>query len=549
MPERWTRAVLRRRALVLACWAAVRGRRRARLHAAVRRSSPRRSPCPAPSPTVPRSCSPSTSASGRRGRSSSSSRVRRPGTACSSDGCSAGSRRPRARCRGRGRASCGQGGGILYGEIATGLDLQHAKGRTDDLRRALRRRRARTALVTGQPAIQRDLDPILASDLRRGEALALPFALLVLLAVFGLSRAVAIPFVFAACTILATLAARLRRRPVPDDDAVRDEPRRADRARARDRLLAAHRPPLPRGAAIGGATRDEAVVRTMATAGRTVVFSGFAVAIGLGAAAARPGPVHPLARPRRAARPAGLDRRRADAPAGAAAPCSARALGGRAARRRPPALGAVRAAGRPPPRARARRRDGAPARARAARAPAAADTGVVLRASRRRPSPAAALTLLRDGVGDGAVTPTHVVIDAGAPGGARHRRCGARSAAGRTRSSATPRRYIVASGQASRRTSTRAAGTRASSSSDGTSTAPGRRGASSTGSASELCPRARLPGGVRVEAGGAPAQGVDFLATRLRRLPVARARGLLASRTSCCCARSARCCCRSPRCA
>ena len=47
------------------------------------------------------------------------------------------------------------------------------------LRRALARR-ARARYVTGQPAIQHDLEPILSSDLRRGEAIALPIALLVL---------------------------------------------------------------------------------------------------------------------------------------------------------------------------------------------------------------------------------------------------------------------------------------------------------------------------------------------------------------------------------
>ena len=62
------------------------------------------------------------------------------------------------------------------------------------------------AYVTGQPAIQRDLDRVFAADLRRGQAIALVVALLALVAVFGLSLAVAIPFVFAACTIAGTLA-------------------------------------------------------------------------------------------------------------------------------------------------------------------------------------------------------------------------------------------------------------------------------------------------------------------------------------------------------
>ena len=44
----------------------------------------------------------------------------------------------------------------------------------------------------------------------------------------------------------------------------------------------------------GGLETDDAVVRTMATAGRAVVFSGVAVAIGLGVLLLVPVPVHPV---------------------------------------------------------------------------------------------------------------------------------------------------------------------------------------------------------------------------------------------------------------
>src|SRR6266542_4192264 len=94
------------------------------------------------------------------------------------------------------------GGGVVYGELETGLSLQRAKSYTDRLRDAV----GADALVSGQPAIQHDLEPQLASDLRRGQALALPLALLVLAFVLGLSLALAIPFLFAACTIAGTLA-------------------------------------------------------------------------------------------------------------------------------------------------------------------------------------------------------------------------------------------------------------------------------------------------------------------------------------------------------
>ena len=66
--------------------------------------------------------------------------------------------------------------------------------------------------MTGAGPIQHDLDPIFNEDLKKGESIALPIALLVLLAVFGLSCAVTIPFIFAACTIIGDARDRLLRR-------------------------------------------------------------------------------------------------------------------------------------------------------------------------------------------------------------------------------------------------------------------------------------------------------------------------------------------------
>ena len=75
------------------------------------------------------------------------------------------------------------GGGILYGDVATTLDLQHAKGWTVALRQALHRSGGPPALVTGQPAIQHDLDPVLASALRSGYSFSAALATDTLLAV------------------------------------------------------------------------------------------------------------------------------------------------------------------------------------------------------------------------------------------------------------------------------------------------------------------------------------------------------------------------------
>src|SRR5207253_2106083 len=94
---------------------------------------------------------------------------------------------------------------VLYGDIVSTLNLADAKGYTKDLLRALGHPAGAEVYVTGAAPIQDELDPIFRADLKRGESIAIPIALLVLLAVFGLSAAVTIPFLFAACTIFGTL--------------------------------------------------------------------------------------------------------------------------------------------------------------------------------------------------------------------------------------------------------------------------------------------------------------------------------------------------------
>ena len=172
------------------------------------------------------------------------------------------------------------GGGAIYGEVATTLGLQQAKPLTERLRAALGRGGGPAALVTGPPAIQHDLDPVLSSDLRRGEAFAIPLAVIVLALMLGLSLALALPFVFAACTVSATLALLyLCARFVAITPYAMNVVELIGLGLAVDYSLLVvtrYREELARAE-----TRDEAVVRTMATAGRAVVFSGLAVAIGL----------------------------------------------------------------------------------------------------------------------------------------------------------------------------------------------------------------------------------------------------------------------------
>jgi uncharacterized membrane protein YdfJ with MMPL/SSD domain len=180
---------------------------------------------------------------------------------------------------------------VIFGDIVSTLNIARAKGYTDEVLRAVGRPAGvERTYLTGAGPIQHDLDPIFNQDLRRGEyEIALPIALLVLLAVFGLSFAVTIPLVFAACTITATLGivywvAHLAVTPTYATNLVEliGLGIAVDYSllmvyRFREELAAGHE-------------QDDAVVRTMQTAGRAVIFSGAAVALGLALLIAMPLP-------------------------------------------------------------------------------------------------------------------------------------------------------------------------------------------------------------------------------------------------------------------
>ena len=403
--------------------------------------------------------------------------------------------------------AAGTGGGIVFVEVATTLDLQHAKRHTDALRAALRGPGPQ-ALVTGQPAIQHDLDPIFAADLRRGELIAVPVSLLVLLAVLGLSLAVAIPFVVAACTIAATLTVVYAlAHTVPMVTYVTNLVALIGLGLAIDySLLVVHR---FREELAGGGSVDDAVVRTVATAGRAVVASGLAVAAGLGLLLLVPVPLLrsmgvgglliPLASILAALtlQPALLSllgRRvsrapRRDVERGLWAR-HARSIMGR------PLLCLVTGGGL----------------LLAAALPLASleVTPGSFSALPSSPEAMRGYALLRDGVGRGAVTPTHVVIDAGASGAARLPP--ARAAVERLVDDLTrdPEVLVVATGQRRRYLDPTGRYARV--------IVAGRHeyGAAEsrrfvTRLRDELVPRARFPAGARAYAGGAAPQGVDFL--------------------------------------
>ena len=272
MPERWTRLVLQFRLPVLAAWAAV-------LVLGALASS-RLEPLLSNSFDVPGTGSEQARALldrdfGQRpdGTFTVVFRSRR------TDGLR---RRVVAAARGVPGASVGivqRQGAVVFFQVTTPFDLQHAKRWTTTLRRRLAG--SPRAFVTGQPAIQHDLDPVFASDLRRGEAIAIPLTLVVLVSVLGLSLGVLVPFLFAACTIAATVGALyLLAHELSMVAYVRNLVELVGLGLAVDySLLVVHR--FREEAARGGSV-DEAVARTMATAGRAVAFSGGAVAVGLG---------------------------------------------------------------------------------------------------------------------------------------------------------------------------------------------------------------------------------------------------------------------------
>ena len=98
-------------------------------------------------------------------------------------------------------------GGTLFASINTSLSLIQASNFTQNFRSALKEQGLKGAMVTGPPAIKSDVTPVLSQDLRHGELIALLIAFILLLLVFGLSQQFLIPFLFALGSISATIGA------------------------------------------------------------------------------------------------------------------------------------------------------------------------------------------------------------------------------------------------------------------------------------------------------------------------------------------------------
>ena len=95
--------------------------------------------------------------------------------------------------------------GTLYTNIGTPFELKEAATFTEVLRDELIAQGLPSALVTGPPAIESDVVPILSSDLRKGQIIAVVLAILLLIATLGFSWAVLIPLLFGLATISTTL--------------------------------------------------------------------------------------------------------------------------------------------------------------------------------------------------------------------------------------------------------------------------------------------------------------------------------------------------------
>jgi RND superfamily putative drug exporter len=97
------------------------------------------------------------------------------------------------------------GADVLYVQIQTSLEAADAKNRTVAMRRAIGSIPGARTYLTGFPALGHDEAPIYSKDLGKGETIAVPIALLVLLFMFGTMGAVVVPIAFALATVPTTL--------------------------------------------------------------------------------------------------------------------------------------------------------------------------------------------------------------------------------------------------------------------------------------------------------------------------------------------------------
>jgi RND superfamily putative drug exporter len=172
------------------------------------------------------------------------------------------------------------GNGVATAFIVSSLEPADSKGHTDAMREAAGTIPGAKLYLTGQAAIEHDLDPVFADDLKVGELyIAIPIAMLLLVFVFG-TLAFVLPLLFSLFSIPVTLGlVYLVARQIELSTYVQNMVMLIGLGIAIDySLLMVYR---YREEHAVQPSREEAVVRTMQTAGRAVVFSGTAVAVGL----------------------------------------------------------------------------------------------------------------------------------------------------------------------------------------------------------------------------------------------------------------------------
>jgi uncharacterized membrane protein YdfJ with MMPL/SSD domain len=170
--------------------------------------------------------------------------------------------------------------GVAYVQITDPLQAADAKNYTDKMRSAISAAPGQQTYLTGFPALSHDLQPVYGRDLGKGELIAGPIAIIVLLFMFGTLGAVSVPLLFVLCTLPTTLglvwiAAHLGNMAQYVTNIVT----LIGLAIAIDYSMLVvfrYREQLSRGDA-----PESALETTMATAGRATLFSGLTVAIGL----------------------------------------------------------------------------------------------------------------------------------------------------------------------------------------------------------------------------------------------------------------------------
>jgi len=173
-------------------------------------------------------------------------------------------------------------GGILIASITTPFSLLDAAAQTEGIRAAIENAGLQGVLVTGPPAINHDVSPVLANDLKRGQIVAIAVALFLLILMLGFSIAVIIPIIFALASISLAIALvylladkMLMVLYIPNIVELIGLGLAIDYSLL---LLHRYRNELQKNSE--GDTK-EAVLITMATAGRTILISGTIVCIAL----------------------------------------------------------------------------------------------------------------------------------------------------------------------------------------------------------------------------------------------------------------------------